>query len=132
MDAGRFNRLFATLHSGSVVLCPDRSEWVAWMKEAHAAGNLIIAQDLIEGFQVSTIFLGINFNVGEPGPPLWFETAVFRRSTDGNLGAQIQCDAFQYPTATDAFAGHVAVCKMVTSGEIGQCKRRRPRFDPGV
>ena len=120
MEAGRFNQLFAILDSGSVILCSDRSEWVAWMKEAHSAGNHVIAEDSIEGFQVSTIFLGINFNLGEPGPPLWFETAAFRRTIDGNLGAQIQCEAFQYSTATDAFAGHVVVCQKVRSGEIGE------------
>src|SRR6202022_3916388 len=93
MEAGRFDQLFAILDSGSVILCPDRSEWGAWMKKAHSAGNHVFAEDSIEGFQVFTIFLGINFNLGEPGPPLWFETAVFRRSTDGNPGVRINCDA---------------------------------------
>ena len=57
------------------------------MKEAHAAGTLIIAQDSIAGFQVATIFLGIDFNEGGIGPPLWFETVVFRRSTTAVLAS---------------------------------------------
>jgi hypothetical protein len=120
MEVGKFNPLFAILHHGSVILCSNRSKWVAWMKEAHAAGTLIIAQDSIEGFQVATIFLGIDFNEGGIGPPLWFETVVFRRSTDGSLGFQTRSDAFQYRTAVDAFAGHVAVCQEVRNGEIGE------------
>ena len=64
MEVGKSNSLFAILHHGSVILCSNRSKWVAWMKEAHAAGTLIIAQDSIEGFQVATIFLGIDFNEG--------------------------------------------------------------------
>jgi hypothetical protein len=98
MEVGEFNPLFAILHHGSVILCPNRSKWVAWMKEAHAAGTLIIAQDSIEGFQVATIFLGIDFNEGGIGPPLWFETVVFRRLTDGSLGFQPKTD-FRYRTA---------------------------------
>jgi hypothetical protein len=120
MDAGRFNRLFAILHSGSVVLCTDRSEWVAWMKEAYDAGDFIIAQDSIEGFQVATIFLGINFNEETTGPPLWFETVVFRCSKDGNLGAQIECDALRFTTFDDAIGGHGAICAKVRNGEIGE------------
>ena len=120
MEVGEFNPLFAILHHGSVILCSSRSKWVAWMKEAHAAGALIIAQDSIEGFQVATIFLGIDFNEGGIGPPLWFETVVFRRSTDGSLGFQTKSDAFQYRTAVDAFVGHVAVCQEVRNGEFGE------------
>ena len=120
MEVGKSNSLFAMLHHGSVILCSNRSKWVAWMKEAHAAGTLVIAQDSIAGFQVATIFLGIDFNEGAIGPPLWFETVVFRRSTDGSLGFQIKSDAFRYRTAVDAFVGHVAVCQEVRNGEIGE------------
>jgi hypothetical protein len=120
MEVGKFNGPFAILHHGSVVLCSNRSKWVDWMKEAHAAGTLIIAQDAVEEFQVATIFLGIDFNEGGIGPPLWFETVVFRRSTDGSLGLQTKSDAFRYRTAVDAFVGHVAVCQEVRNGEIGE------------
>ena len=120
MEAGRFNRLFAILHSGSVVLCTDRSEWVAWMKEAHAAGNLIIAQDSIEGFQVATIFLGTNLNSSGTGPPLWFETLVSRESANGDLGKKIEYGTVRYSTDPEARAGHVVVCEKVKGGEIGE------------
>jgi hypothetical protein len=118
MEVGKFNGPFAILHHGSVILCSNRSKWVDWMKEAHAAGTLIIAQDAVEEFQVATIFLGIDFNEGGI-PPLWFETVVFRRLTDGSLGFQTKSD-FRYRTAVDAFVGHVTICQGVRNGEIGE------------
>jgi hypothetical protein len=119
MEVGKFNPLFAILDHGSVILCSNRSKWVARMKEVHATGTLIIAQDSIEGFQVATIFLGIDFNEGGIGLPLWFETVVFRRLTDGSLGFQTKSD-FRYRTAVDASVGHVAICQGVRNGEIGE------------
>jgi hypothetical protein len=39
---------------------------------------------------------------------------------DRNPGVRIECDAFRYAAAADAFAGHVKVCQKVGSGEIGE------------
>jgi hypothetical protein len=129
LEVGKFNPLFAILHHGSVILCSNRSKWVAWMKEAHATGTLIIAQDSIEGFQVATIFLGIDFNEGGIGPPRWFETVVFRRLTDGSLGFQTKSNP-RYWSAVDAFVGHVASAKKSGTAKSGNDRRAGPACTP--
>ena len=46
-----------------------------------------IGYDEIEGFVVSTIFLGVNHGLGR-GRPLWFETLVFRQGTASRVVAE--------------------------------------------
>jgi hypothetical protein len=46
-----------------------------------------IGYDEIEGFVVSTIFLGVNHGLGR-GRPLWFETLVFRQGTASRVIAE--------------------------------------------
>jgi hypothetical protein len=46
-----------------------------------------IGYDEIEGFVVSTIFLGVNHGFGR-GRPLWFETLVFRQGTASRVIAE--------------------------------------------
>jgi hypothetical protein len=73
----------------------------------------------VGGFRILTAFLGINQNVSEAGPPLWFETMVFRASADGYLGVEIKYETLRYSTIGDALAGHCEVCEKVKNGEIG-------------
>jgi hypothetical protein len=68
----------------------------------------------------STVFLGINCNVYGTGPPLWFQTAVFRAAADGTVGTEIKYDTLRYSTVADASAGHVVICDKVKTGEIGE------------
>jgi hypothetical protein len=109
---------FAILENGSVVSCSDRSEWLEWMQETFSRGNHWIVEDEVEGFYILTEFLGINHNVTGIGPPLWFETFVFRSSADGMLGAKMEYGTVRYSTAAEALAGHLAICEKVKSGAI--------------
>jgi hypothetical protein len=111
---------FAKLHNGSVVSCPDRSEWVEWVQENFSRGNHWIVEDEVEGFYISTEFLGINHNVTGTGPPLWFETIVFRSSAKGMLGVKIEYGTVRYSTMADALAGHIAIREKVKGGEIAR------------
>ena len=53
------------------------------------------------GTEVSTVFLGVDHQVGD-GPPLLFETLVF-----GSGGVDL---VNRYPTWADAEEGHMATC----------------------
>lgn len=56
-------------HTTTIV---DLNEWARWFETA----DRVVAKTDIDGFHVSTVFIGINHNFG-PGPPHIFETAVF-------------------------------------------------------
>jgi hypothetical protein len=113
-------RCLATLENGVVVSCPDPVEWLEWMQESFSAGNHLFAKDDIFGFSIETEFLGINHNVTESGPPLWFETMVYRESVRRNSGLKIEYGTVLYSTVAEAIAGHMAICEKVRRGEIGE------------
>lgn len=102
--------------AGEVVSCPDIMAWAEWMEESQENGARWIEVTDVQGFQVSTVFLGLNHGFTRP---LWFETAVFRLAPDGVTYKRIY-DALRYPTKIEAVAGHAAICAKVRSGEIGE------------
>jgi hypothetical protein len=122
--SGRFDRwrenFLAILDKDLVVSCPNVATWTDWMEESFAAGTHWIATDVIKGFHVATVFLGINHNLSAIGPPLWFETRVCRISADGKPGVRIKYDTLRYSMVVDALAGHVVICEKVKNREIGE------------
>ena len=68
----------------------------------------VASTDLRDGKWVSTVWLGLNHNYGE-GPPLIFETMVFRNHDD-----LTDLDCERYSTEAEAVAGHAAVVKRWT------------------
>lgn len=86
---------------------PDIIKWGKWFQDA----DRHVAQDDDEKYKISTIFLGINHNFGEEGPPLLFETMVFKR------GSWSEEDCARYATQEEAEAGHAAmVAKWLQTG----------------
>jgi hypothetical protein len=60
-------------HAGEPVGCDDVTVWGAWMQ---ADENVIVAQEDVGDFRVSTVFLGIDHAFGG-GPPVLWETIIF-------------------------------------------------------
>ena len=58
--------------------------WAVWMEKAHESGRARIGRDQVGAFEVSTVFLGIDYGVRQEGEPLVFETMIF-----GPCGARI-------------------------------------------
>ena len=110
----------ATLENGAVIVCHNKTAWIEWMKTAHASGSHIVVESDVEGFRISTVFMGINLNLSGFGPALWFQTMVYRGSIDGTLGTQIRCGTLRYSTFADALIGHFVVHEEVRSGDIGE------------
>lgn len=80
--------------NGAPVPC-TRAEWISqfrwnnrWHRVTYLRGQI----------RVSTIFLGLNHNFGD-GPPLLYETMVFRGADGGD-------DCERYSTRAEAIAGH--------------------------
>lgn len=74
-------------------------------------------------FWISTVFLGLDHNFSDSGPPLLFETMVFERETHPSetLGIEVRTslDEFtkRYSSWDDAAAGHAAAVRGVLALE---------------
>jgi hypothetical protein len=105
---------------------PVRSwrEWAGWSEEAYKAGNAgprRVAETTVNGWWVSTVFLGINH--GFSGPPLWFETMVFEDEDsppppeiEGKLHSFLKELQLRYVTWTEATEGHATIVEMIRRG----------------
>jgi len=66
------------------VPCPDLFKWGRFMEEAERH----VAETMVEGVRVSTVFLGLDHEFGE-GPPILFETMIF--GGEHNQDYQTRC-----------------------------------------
>lgn len=78
----------------------------------------VVARDLLDGYLVSTVWLGINHNFrslvfnNDPGKPIIFETMIF------NGHDEVYCD--RYCTEEQALEGHKKAVDLVNSGEFDE------------
>lgn len=63
-----------------------------------------VARETIGDSDISTVFLGLDYSVGE-GPPILFETLVFGGKLDGEMD--------RYPTWDKAISGHNSMIERV-------------------
>lgn len=77
--------------------CASTLEWAMWF-ERHPNANRV-ALDECEGYRVSTIFLGVDYNFTGCGDPVLFETMVFSEHEDLAM-------MDRYHTWAEALAGH--------------------------
>jgi hypothetical protein len=96
--------LYILDQNGEPAACEDVIAWAAWW----SAANRQVAEDRIKGVRISTVFLGIDHNLGD-GPPLLWETLVF----GGALGGELK----RYATREEALAGHAAMLARVLASE---------------
>lgn len=71
---------------------------------------------LPSGFWVSTVWLGIDHSFGD-GPPIIFETMVFRTNADGKVESFSDLDSDRYSTEAEALAGHARMVERWKNGE---------------
>ncbi len=74
-------------------------EWSSFYKDG---ANRRVAEDRAGKYWVSTVFLGFDHGIGEPGEPLLFETMVFEGA--GKCGDEQ--DIQRYCTWDEASTGH--------------------------
>ena len=51
-------------------------EWAEWYSNA----NRVVKQEKVGPYEVSTVFLGLDHNHAQAGPPILFETMIFSES----------------------------------------------------
>jgi len=78
-------------------------QWAEWMHEQNDKNGRAVGQAVVEGYYISTVFLGIDHSFGGPDPIL-FETMVF---SDKGKNAEELC--WRYPTWDNAVEGHKKV-----------------------
>jgi hypothetical protein len=89
------------------VVCDDLFKWARWFETADRR----VAHDMDEGegaerIRVSTVFLGLDHNFAEVGPPVLWETMVFGGTLDGEQA--------RYASREAALRGHQDMCRRVT------------------
>lgn len=57
------------------VLEPDWQKWAVWFEHANDLRRVGLTE--VGGSRVSTIFLGLDHNFSDSGPPILWETMVF-------------------------------------------------------
>ena len=88
----------------------DLMTWAKWFETANRRVGKITYID----YEVSTVFLGLDHNWGE-GPPILFETMVFKTLPDSNERG-MDCYMARYATWDEAMAGHKRVRQYVANG----------------
>jgi hypothetical protein len=85
------------------VPCNDILEWGEWFQQNPQ--RRIVAQTKLTSFRVSTVFLGLDHNFYDDGPPLLFETMVFHDDDmAGREAGESACG--RWSTWAEAVAGH--------------------------
>lgn len=103
------------LVNGEPKVEPNVLRWAEWMEVTDE--RRIMARTQVERVPgeeittVSTVFLGIDHNFGEEGPPLLFETLIF--------GGPHAGDMWRYATKADALVGHEKAVAHVNGQEFG-------------
>jgi hypothetical protein len=72
--------------------------------------NRVVQQDKIGEVRVSTVWLGVDHNFSEYGPPLIFESMIF--------GGEHDREQRRYPTLEQAKAGHAELVAMVLKEQL--------------
>ena len=86
----------------------DLMTWARWLEKDHSqrvVAQTKLANDIV---LVSTVFLGIDHNFSEEGPPILFETMVFGMLEDDEM-AESYC--WRYSSWDDAETGHAMAVK---------------------
>lgn len=78
-----------------------------WAKQVEDSATRRVKQDEVDGFRVSTVFLGLDHSF-MGSTPHWFETMIF-----GDNGTAFDDYQERYPTWEEAVIGHERAVNMV-------------------
>lgn len=82
------------------------SDLTKWAKGYETLDRRVAYTD-VGDVKVSTVFLGLDHNFSDDGPPVLFETCVFGGTLDGEMD--------RYSTWDEAEAGHAAMVARVAA-----------------
>lgn len=108
-------------------------QWAALMEDD---AYKIVVQENVGPYWVSTIWLGLDYNLFD-GPPLIFETMVFFQGKQEPAIEWGGMDCYRWPTEDAAKAGHEEVCTLVRATmqedlpDLGTARDRDVCHEPG-
>lgn len=101
---------------------PVKATLMQWAQWVEVFENKIVEQTEIEGYMISTVFLGLDHNWSGQGPPILFETMVFRAADwhepDKDKRRLVDQDMNRYATWDEAKKGHRRFIWQYRGGEI--------------
>ena len=97
--------------------CENIAAWVEFFKDSDARR---VAYDAVGEVSVSTVFLGLDHNFGNGGPPVLFETMIF--------GGPHDEDQWRYCTWEEAEEGHKAACELAFHGSSPEAREQLERM----
>lgn len=87
----------------------DHETW----STSHWQQDNTLARDIVGQILISTVFLGLNHDYGEEGPPILWETMAF--AVDGDIIGEYQ---ERYSSREAALAGHRRAVLLATAKAI--------------
>lgn len=88
---------------GREIVPTNAKEWAEWFETA----DRHVRNNSKGSIQVSTVFLGLDHNYSQKGPPILFETMIF--------GGKYDQEMRRYATWEEAEEGHKEMCELVFS-----------------
>jgi hypothetical protein len=110
------NRFYILDENHQLVPAGDLIKWANFFENNSARR---VGRTKINGLVVSTVFLGIDHSFGGYGPPLFFETMIFRGTPNAEIEKiQRAFDQYQtrYSTWDEALAGHNQIVTIIREG----------------
>ena len=97
---------------------PDLMRWALWLEIHNDQKRIVLTKG--DRHVVSTVFLTLDHNFTNKGPPILFESMVFRRKAWEKGGSLTDLDCDHYTTIEAAKQGHERMChKWITEGNWG-------------
>ena len=92
---------------------PDIMKWGSWFKVSNDRRR--VGKDEVDNkYRVSTVFLGLDHNFGDGGPPVLWETMIFPMDDWGDL----YCD--RYSSHEAAVEGHKKAVELAKLGKFDE------------
>ncbi len=88
-------------------------EWLVWVENTDRDWRRVALHEY-NGVRVSTVFLALDHNWGDVGPPIVFETTVVIDEPDYQ-GQDFEMN--RYATWDEAILGHLEICNKVFKSE---------------
>jgi hypothetical protein len=104
---------------GLAVRAKNLTQWAVFMAKRHLVR--VAFDDLEERGEVSTVFVGIDYNFSDDGPPILWESLV----SGGPFANQRQ----RYCSQPEALAGHRAIVQLLMQCNTGMGQQRHQQPD---
>lgn len=109
MSLDRLLKQYVLDENNKPVATSSMAEWGEFFRNTER--RTVAKTDGVNGYDISTVFLGIDHNYSTEGPPILFETMVF--GDDGDDVYCVRCSTWE-----EAEAQHAEAVQLVKNGRI--------------